>query len=215
MRTRVKICGITSVDAAQSAAAHGADAIGLIFYRPSPRYVTVDHAAKIVESAPAFVTTVAVFVNPTREEVQEVIRYAGVAMLQFHGDETPGFCAGFDRPYIKAARLRPGLDLLEYLAPHRTAKAWMLDAYHDDLWGGTGGAFDWNMVPAETARPVILSGGLTADNVGEAIRRVHPYAVDVSTGVESAKGVKDPKRIAAFVAGVRNADAGLVENANG
>jgi len=207
MRTRVKICGITSVEAARAAAAHGADAIGLIFYRPSPRFVDLDRARSIVESTPPFVSTVAVFVNPSTEEVQEVIRFTGVTMLQFHGDESPRFCAGFDRPYIKAARIRPGLNLLEYLSPHTSARAWMLDAYHDDLWGGTGGAFDWSVVPAAAAKPIVLSGGLTAENVGEAIRRVHPYAVDVSTGVESAKGVKDSKRIAAFLAGVRDADA--------
>ena len=145
------------------------------------------------------------FVNPSRGEVEDAIG-AGAALLQFHGDETPGFCARFERPYIKAARIRPGMDLLEYLSPHASARAWMLDAFHDELWGGTGGAFDWSLVPARAARPVILSGGLTAANVGDAIRRVRPYAVDVSTGVESSKGVKDAERIAAFIAGVRNAD---------
>jgi phosphoribosylanthranilate isomerase len=205
VRTRIKICGITRVEDARAAAACGADAIGLIYYRPSPRCVTPQQARAIAESLPAFVTPVAVFVNPSRQEVEEAIR-AGAGMLQFHGDETPEFCSGFDRPYIKAARIRPGLDLLEYLSPHASARAWMLDAYHEDLWGGTGGAFDWSLVPARTARPIILSGGLTAANVADAVRRVRPYGVDVSTGVESAKGVKDAGRIAEFIAGVRNAD---------
>jgi phosphoribosylanthranilate isomerase len=206
-RTRVKICGIKRVEDARAAAAHGADAIGLIFYRPSPRYVTPEQARAIVESLPPFVTAVAVFVNPSREDVEGAIQ-AGAGMLQFHGDESPEFCAGFERPYIKAARIRPGMDLLEYLSPYASARAWMLDAYHDELWGGTGGAFDWSVIPAGAARPrpIILSGGLTAANVAEAVRRVRPYAVDVSTGVESAKGVKDAERIAAFIAGVRNAD---------
>jgi phosphoribosylanthranilate isomerase len=205
VRTRIKICGITRVEDARAAAACGADAIGLIYYRPSPRYVTPQQARAIAESLPAFVTPVAVFVNPSRQEVEEAIR-AGAGMLQFHGDETPEFCSGFDRPYIKAARIRPGLDLLEYLSPHASARAWMLDAYHEELWGGTGGAFDWSLVPARAARPIILSGGLTAANVAGAVRRVRPYGVDVSTGVESAKGVKDAGRIAEFIAGVRNAD---------
>jgi phosphoribosylanthranilate isomerase len=205
VRTRIKICGITRVEDARAAAACGADAIGLIYYRPSPRYVTPQLARAIAESLPAFVTPVAVFVNPSRHEVEEAIR-AGAGMLQFHGDETPDFCSGFDRPYIKAARIRPGLDLLEYLSPHASARAWMLDAYHEELWGGTGGAFDWSLVPARAARPIILSGGLTAANVADAVRRVRPYGVDVSTGVESAKGVKDAGRIAEFIAGVRNAD---------
>jgi len=207
MRTRTKICGITRVEDAQAAAAHGADAIGLIFYRPSPRYVTPEQARKIVEAAPPFVSTVAVFVNPAGEEVEDVIRESGVKLLQFHGDEAPEFCSGFSRPYIKAARLRPGLDLIKYLSPHAGAKAWMLDAYHEDLWGGTGGVFDWSLVPRDAAKPVILSGGLTADNVGNAIRRVRPYAVDVSTGVEASKGIKDAAKIAAFIGAVRREDS--------
>ncbi|MGC2518544.1 MAG: phosphoribosylanthranilate isomerase [Burkholderiales bacterium] len=206
MRTRVKICGITRTEDAQAAAAHGADAIGLVFYLPSPRYVTLDQARAIVGGTPVFVATVAVFVNPSREEVEQVIRECGVTLLQFHGDESPEFCAGFSRPYIKAARIRPGLDLLKYLSPHAAARAWMLDAFHDDLWGGTGGAFDWSLVPERPARPIILSGGLTADNVANAIRRVGPYAVDVSSGVEASKGIKHAAKIAAFISGVRNAD---------
>ena len=206
MRTRVKICGITRVEDAVAAAAHGADAIGLVFYRPSPRCVTPERARQIVAATPAFVSTVAVFVNPSREEVGTVIRESGVTLLQFHGDEPADFCSSFSRPYIKAARIRPGLDLLKYLSPHTAAQAWMLDAFHEDLWGGTGGAFDWGLVPRNAAKPVILSGGLTSDNVADAVRRVRPYAVDVSTGVEVSKGIKDAAKIAAFIGAVRRED---------
>ena len=207
MRTRVKICGITRPEDAAAAAAHGADAIGLVFYRPSPRYVSLERARQIASAAPPFVATVAVFVNPAREEVEAVIRECGVTLLQFHGDEPPDFCEGFSRPYIKAARIRPGLDLLKYLSPHTAARAWMLDAFHEDLWGGTGGAFDWGLVPRGAAKPVILSGGLTEANVADAVRRVRPYAVDVSTGVEAAKGIKDAAKIAAFIGAVRREDS--------
>jgi len=162
MRTRVKICGVTRMEDAQAAAAHGADAIGLVFYRPSPRRVTLDQAREIAISAPPFVATVAVFVNPAREEVEQVIGECGVTLLQFHGDEPPEFCSSFSRPYIKAARIRPGLDLLKYLSPYGAAAAWMLDAFHEDLWGGTGGSFDWSLVPQRMTKPIILSGGLTA-----------------------------------------------------
>jgi phosphoribosylanthranilate isomerase len=206
MRTRVKICGITRPEDARDAVTQGADAIGLMFYRPSPRYISLGRARDIARQTPAFVTTVAVFVNPSREEVEEVIRECGIALLQFHGEEAPEFCASFSRPYVKVARIRPGLDLIKYLSPYATAKAWMLDAFHDDLWGGTGGAFDWGVVPNNMAKPVILSGGLTADNIPDAIRRLRPYAVDVSTGVEISKGVKDAAKIAAFIRAVKNED---------
>ena len=206
MRTRVKICGITRAQDAQAAAAEGADAIGLVFYRPSPRYVSAEQAREITMQTPPFVATVGVFVNPSREEVEQVISTCGVTLLQFHGDESPDFCPSFFRPYIKAARIRPGLDLIKYLSPYSAARAWMLDAFHDDLWGGTGGAFDWSLVPARMARPVILSGGLTTNNVADAIRRVRPYAVDVSSGVEASKGIKDAARIAEFIGAVKHED---------
>jgi phosphoribosylanthranilate isomerase len=206
MRTRVKICGITRVEDAQSAAAQGADAIGLVFYPPSPRYVGLGLARQIVERTPPLVATVAVFVNPTRDQVEDVIRECGVTLLQFHGDEAPEFCSGFSVPYIKAARIRPGLNLIKYLSPYTAARAWMLDAFHDELWGGTGGAFDWSLVPGGLANPIILSGGLAASNVGDAIRRVRPYAVDVSSSVEAAKGIKDPAKVAAFIGAVKHED---------
>ena len=207
MRTRVKICGITSVADALAAARQGADAIGLIFYPPSPRLVTLGRAAEIAAGLPPFVASVAVFVNPSQEHVAEVVAACRPSLLQFHGEETPMFCRSFGIPYLRAVRVRSGVDLLESLAAYEDAAGWLLDAYRDDLYGGTGEAFDWNLIPQRLARPVILSGGLDAQNVGEAVRRVRPWAVDVSSGVESAKGVKDERLIAAFIAGVRNADA--------
>jgi len=207
MRTRVKICGITSVADGLAAARAGADAIGLIFYPPSPRLVTLGRAAEIAAGLPPFVARVAVFVNPSPEDVAEVVAACRPSLLQFHGEETPVFCRSFGIPYLRAVRVRSGVDLLESLAAYEDAAGWLLDAYRDDLYGGTGEAFDWNLIPQRLARPVILSGGLDAQNVGEAVRRVRPWAVDVSSGVESAKGVKDGRLIAAFIAGVRNADA--------
>jgi len=206
MRTRVKICGITRVEDAQAAVARGADAIGLIFYRPSPRCVDLGLARGIAEKTPALVSTVAVFVNPSHDEVERVIRECGVTLLQFHGDEPPEFCGSFAVPYIKAARIRPGLDLIKYLSPYSAARAWMLDAFHNELWGGTGGAFDWSLVPEGMAKPIILSGGLTAGNVAHAIRRIRPYAVDVSSSVEAEKGIKDSAKVAAFIEAVKHED---------
>src|SRR5258706_4533678 len=170
MRTRVKICGVTRVEDAQVAVAHGADAIGLVFYPPSPRCVTLGQAREIAMSAPPFVATVAVFVNPAREDVERVIGECGVTLLQFHGDEPPEFCSSFSRPYIKAARIRPGLDLVKYLSPYGAAAAWMLDAFHEDLWGGTGGSLAWRLRHVRMAKPIYISVSITADNDAIAIR---------------------------------------------
>lgn len=206
MRTRVKICGITSPRDAQAAARLGADAIGLVFYEPSPRYVTIEQARAIAASVPPFVSRVALFVNPTREAVRAVLDAAPIDVLQFHGEEEPAFCAGFGIPYLKALRVQKGLNLLECLSPYRDAAGWLLDAYRPDYYGGTGETFDWGVIPTGLERPVVLSGGLTVANVAEAVRRVRPWAVDVSSGVEATKGVKDADKIAAFIEGVRNAD---------
>jgi len=206
MRTRVKICGITSVSDGLAAARHGADAIGLIFYPPSPRLVTLERAREIAASLPAFVARVAVFVNPAAADVDAVIRACRPDLLQFHGEEAADFCRSFGVPYLRALRVRPGVDLLESLSPFGDAAGWLLDAYRQELYGGTGEAFDWELIPRELARPLILSGGLDVENVGAAIRRVRPWAVDVSSGVEAAKGVKDKRRIAAFMEAVRSAD---------
>lgn len=207
MRTRVKICGITSVADGLAAARHGADAIGLIFYPPSPRLVPLDGAREIATSLPPFVARVAVFVNPSDAEVDAVIRACRPDLLQFHGEESPEFCRGFGLPYLRSARVRAGVDLLEFLSPFGDAAGWLLDAFRQELYGGTGEAFDWDLIPQHLGRPLVLSGGLDAANVGAAIRRVKPWAVDVSSGVESAKGVKDERRIAAFMEAVSRADA--------
>ena len=202
MRTRIKICGIRDIAHARAASRLGADAIGLVFYEPSPRHVELESAREIVAALPPFVAPVALFVNPTHEEVECVLERCPVAMLQFHGDEDAAFCASFGVPYLKAARVRPGLDLLEYLASYDSAAGWLLDAYRDDTYGGTGEAFDWGLIPGRLAKPLVLSGGLTPDNVAEAVRRVRPWAVDVSSGVEISKGRKDEQLIAAFIAAV-------------
>lgn len=206
MVTAVKICGITRLEDAFAAVRAGAHAIGLVFYPPSPRYVTPAVAAAILRRLPPFITTVGLFVDAAAGEVQATIAQAPVQLLQFHGAETPDYCRQFARPYMKAVRMGPGVDLLQYARDYHDAKALLLDAYVEGLHGGSGVAFDWSRVPEGLPVPVILSGGLTADNVAEAVRRVRPCAVDVSSGVESAKGVKDAARIAAFIAGVRNAD---------
>ena len=205
MRTRVKICGITRVEDARAAADAGADAIGLVFYPPSPRFLSHERARDLRNALPPFVMPVALFVNPSREEVDAVLERVRPSMLQFHGEEAPDFCAQFGVPYVKACRVRRGLDLLEYLRPFSGAAGWLLDS-HVEEYGGVGESFDWSLVPAKRSRPLILSGGLTRENVREAVRRVRPWAVDVSSGVESAKGIKDAAKIAAFIAEVRNAD---------
>jgi phosphoribosylanthranilate isomerase len=206
MRTRVKICGITRTQDARAAADAGADAIGLVFYPPSPRFLSVERAREIRDALPPFVQSVALFVNADAAQVAQVIGRVHPGMLQFHGEETPEYCAQFGLPYLKACRVAQGVDLLEYLRPFSAASAWLLDA-HVEEYGGVGASFDWTLVPASLERPLVLSGGLTKDNVGLAVRRVRPWAVDVSSGVESAKGIKDAARIAAFIAEVRNADA--------
>ncbi len=209
MRIRVKICGITRTQDARAAADAGADAIGLVFYPPSPRFLSVERAVEIRDALPPFVQSVALFVNPDAAQVAQVLGRLRPGALQFHGDETPQFCSQFGVPWIKAARVKSGVstggDLLEYLRPFSGAMAWLLDS-HVEAYGGAGESFDWSLVPAARERPIILSGGLARDNVAEAVHRVRPWGVDVSSGVESAKGIKDAVKIAAFIAEVRNAD---------
>ncbi|HTM59005.1 MAG TPA: phosphoribosylanthranilate isomerase [Burkholderiales bacterium] len=205
MRTRVKICGITRTGDAQAAAEAGADAIGLVFYPPSPRYLSVERAVEIRDALPPFVQTVALFVNADAAQIAQVIGRVHPSMLQFHGDEPPEFCGQFGLPFVKACRIKPGTDALAYLQPYGRAAAWLMDS-HVPEYGGVGESFDWSLVPKERSRPLILSGGLDRSNVGKAIRAVRPWGVDVSSGVESAKGIKDAAKMAAFVSEVRNAD---------
>ena len=206
MRTRIKICGITRLHDAQAAVELGADAIGFIFWKNSPRNIDFALARPIVQAVGPFVATVGVFVNPPREEVERALELAGISVLQFHGEETPSFCASFSRPYIKAFKVGQQGDLLKSTAAYGAAAGWLFDAYDEKRVGGTGETFDWERIPAALSRPLVLSGGLGAANVGAAIHNLHPYAVDVSSGVEAGKGIKDAAKIAAFVQGVRNAD---------
>lgn len=194
-RTRVKICGLTRLDDVESAVAAGADSIGLVFYEPSPRSVSLEQAVKLAESVPAFVTVTALFVDPAPEFVQEVIERVDITLLQFHGDETEEFCAQFERPYIKAIRVKKETDLVSTAERYYSAKALLLDAYREGVPGGTGETFDWSLIPPSLSKPVILAGGLSPENVASAIFSVRPYAIDVSGGVESAKGIKSNELI--------------------
>ncbi len=205
MRTRIKICGITSASDAEMCAVLGADALGLNFYERSPRYLTVAAAVDVAAGASALVSLVALFVNPTPDLVRSVIERVRPSLLQFHGDESANFCEQFQFPYMKVCRMGDGVDLLEYMRPFGSAKAWLADAY-SEKYGGAGKQFDWDRLPAICPRPLILSGGLDPQNAAAAVTRVRPWALDVCSGVESAKGVKDPERVASFISEVRNAD---------
>ena len=206
MSTAVKICGVTRIEDALAAAHCGAHAIGLVFYRASPRCIDPDAARSIVRALPPFVTPVGLFVDAAEEEIRATAARAGVQLLQFHGAESPEFCERFALPYLRAVRVRAGVDLLQYARDFDSAKALLLDAFQEGVHGGTGVIFDWAMIPPKLPLPIVLSGGLTPANVGDAIRRVKPWAVDVSSGVETAKGIKDAAKIAAFISGARNAD---------
>ena len=202
---RSKICGITRIEDALAAARAGADAIGLVFYAKSPRVVDVQQARAIVAALPPFMTAVGLFVNATSRELEAIIDAVPLDLLQFHGDETPEDCSRYSRPYIKALRVQPGDDLQAQCERYASARGILLDTFVPGLPGGTGEAFDWSLVPVHLSMPIILAGGLKADNVGEAISRVRPYAVDVSGGVEAAKGIKDHHKIEAFMRAVRAA----------
>lgn len=201
---RSKICGITRVDDALVAARAGADAIGLVFYKPSPRAVDIQQARQIVAALPPFITVVGLFVNASRCEVNETLDAVRLDVLQFHGDETPEQCEGYNRPYLKALRVRPDDDIAALCEQYVGATALLLDAYVEGVPGGTGVAFDWSLIPSQLTKPIILAGGLTPENVSEAIEQVRPYGVDVSGGVELSKGVKDARRVERFVKAVRS-----------
>ena len=206
-RTRVKICGITRPEHARAAAGAGADAIGLVFYEPSPRFVTRAQAAAVCAALPPLVSVVGLFVNPAPGEVEATVAGLPVDLLQFHGEEPPELCAGAGKPYVKAVRVRTRDDVVAAAVRHPEARALLLDAHHDALWGGTGTRFDWGLVPSGVAHPIVLAGGLTPENVAGAIRLVRPFAVDVSGGVESAPGEKDPERMERFMKEVASAEA--------
>ena len=207
-RTRIKICGITRTADALAAAEAGTDAIGMVFYPRSPRFVTVPQAQAIARALPPFVSTVALFVNPTEAEVNAVIDAVHPSLLQFHGDESPSDCSRFAYPYLRVARMKRGLDLLNFKAQFTDAQALLLDTYIES-YGGGGEVFDWSLIPKNADFPIVLSGGLRASNVGRAIAQVRPWAVDVSSGVELSKGVKDAAAMRRFIAAVREADAAV------
>jgi phosphoribosylanthranilate isomerase len=204
-RTRIKICGITRAGDLDAAIRAGADAIGFVFYPPSPRFLAPGAAADLARRVPPFVARVGLFVNAEPADVRAVLAQVPLDVLQFHGEEAAAYCEQFGLPYLKAARVRPGLDLLEFARAYPTAQGLLLDAWVE-AYGGMGQSFDWSLIPNDLPLPMVLSGGLHAGNVAEAVRKVHPWAVDVSSGVEAAKGIKDADKIAAFVAAVRTAD---------
>lgn len=206
-RTRVKICGLTRPEDVDAAVAAGVDAVGLVFHPASPRFVTAERAASLCERLPPFVAAVGLFVDATESHIRAVLDRVPLDLLQFHGDEPPDVCGRFGRRWIKAIRMRPGLDLVALARTYKGAAGLLLDAYDPVLPGGTGRTFDWGRIPPRLELPMVLAGGLGPDNVAEAIRRVRPFAVDVSGGVESAKGIKDPVKISAFLIGVRDGDS--------
>jgi phosphoribosylanthranilate isomerase len=216
-RTRIKLCGLTHPEDIRAAVAAGADAIGLVFYPPSPRHVSAEQAARLLQELPAFISSVGLFVNADLDQVRQVLATAPISMLQFHGDETPEQCAGIaeavGRPFLRALRIRPetkSADLLESVLHYRGASplfaGLLLDTW-SDAYGGTGKVFDWSLIPAEIAHQAVLSGGLNVQNVTDAVRRIRPHAVDVSSGIEASKGVKDSALMQAFANAVRAGDS--------
>ncbi len=204
MSCRVKICGITNLEDALQAVEAGADALGFVFYDKSPRYVSPDVANQIVSQLPPFVVPVGLFVNAPDDLVEQVSQGSLRWVIQFHGDETPEQCESYGKPYYKALRMKPDVDVLREASNYPSALAILLDAYKPGIPGGTGETFNWNAIPAQLPKPLILAGGLTPDNVATAVNTVKPYAVDVSGGVERSKGLKDPDRVIQFINGAKH-----------
>jgi len=203
MRTRVKICGITRRQDAEFSVEMGADALGLVFYPPSPRAVTVAQAQEIITGLPPFISLVALFVDAEPEEVKACLAALPIGILQFHGDESAEYCEQFNHPYMKALRMREGMDLKAEVGRYASAAAILVDSYQPGVPGGTGQVFDWSLI-TDINMPLVLAGGLDAHNVAQAIEQVQPYAVDVSGGVEQAKGIKDNMKISDFMQEVVN-----------
>jgi len=202
VRTRVKICGITRPQDAAVAVQYGADAIGLVFYDKSPRAVDVEQAQQIVKQIPAFVSTVALFVNADPGYIKQVLNTVNIDLIQFHGDETAEECGLYSKRYIKAVRMHDDMDLHQQCQRYVNASALLVDSYHPGIAGGTGAVFDWGRIPGDLGLPLILAGGLQAENIRQAVDEVKPYAVDVSSGVEFDKGLKDEALINAFMRGI-------------
>lgn len=199
MRTRVKICGLTRTEDAQAVVNAGADAIGLVFYEPSPRYVDMNKAQEIAASIPAFVTVTALFVNPSAECVQQVLNKVRIDLLQFHGQEDAEFCRQFGRNYIKAVPMKADTDIRQIADEFYDCSGLLLDTYKKGVPGGTGEVFNWELVPKDCSKPIILAGGLTPQNAAQAIAETSPWALDVSGGVEASKGVKSAEKISQFM----------------
>ena len=206
MRTRVKICGFTQVKEAVVAAELGVDAIGLVFYPPSPRHVSIDQAIEIVNALPAFVTVVALFVDEKESVIRQVMEQVSIDCLQFHGDEPAEACRIYNKPYMKAVRMKADLSIATIAEQYHDASALLLDAYHSGIKGGSGQRFDWDLIPKECSLPIVLAGGLDQNNAQQAIQSVKPYALDVSSGVELDKGVKDVAKMAAFIQAINKGD---------
>jgi phosphoribosylanthranilate isomerase len=206
MRTRVKICGFTRVEDAVYAAHLGVDAIGLVFYPPSPRHVEIEQAIRIVNALSAFTSVVALFVNEQEARIREVLERVSIDCLQFHGDEPAEACRIYGKRYIKAVRIQDGIDIGALAQHYHDAAGLLLDAYHPDAKGGTGSQFDWKLIPRQCTLPVILAGGLDETNAKQAVQTVRPYALDISSGVEAEKGVKDSLKMAAFIKQVNEGD---------
>ncbi|MGR9051983.1 MAG: phosphoribosylanthranilate isomerase [Gammaproteobacteria bacterium] len=206
MRTRIKICGFTRVEDAVSAARLGVDAIGLVFYSASPRNVSIDQARRIAKALPAFTTVTALFVDEQEDNIRSVLEQVPVDCIQFHGDEPETLCGIYGKPYIKAVRMLPDIDIAAVATRYADAAGLLLDAYHPGVKGGSGNRFDWQLIPKQCLLPIILAGGLTPDNAKAAVETVRPYALDVSSGVEAGKGIKDADKMAAFVREVNEGD---------
>jgi phosphoribosylanthranilate isomerase len=206
MRTRVKICGFTRVEDAVCAANLGVDAIGLVFYPPSPRHVDIDLAVKIVKALPAFVSVVALFVDEQEAQIREVLERVTIDCLQFHGDESADACRLYGKRYMKAVRVQQDINIPALASHYHDAAGLLLDAYHPGAKGGTGSSFDWGLIPEQCALPIVLAGGLDIANAKLAVQTVRPYALDVSSGVEEQKGVKDALKMAAFIREVNEGD---------
>jgi len=205
-RTRVKICGFTTPEEAAYAAYAGADAIGLVFYPPSPRHVSIEKAQEIVAALPAFTSVVALFVDENEQTINHVIKQVAIDLLQFHGDESPESCRLYNKPYMKAVRMQDTTDIKALSENYHDASALLLDAYHPQTKGGTGEKFDWDLIPKDCPLPIILAGGLDKTNAAKAIQQTQPYALDVSSGVESAKGIKNNNKVSEFLTEVYQSD---------
>jgi len=205
-RTRIKICGFTTPEQAAYAAYAGVDAIGLVFYPPSPRNVSIELAQKIVQTLPAFTTVVALFVDASKAEIKQVTSQVRIDLLQFHGNESPEACRQYSLPYMKAVRMQANTDIDALSKSYHDASALLLDAYHPQTKGGTGEKFDWDLIPKKCSLPIVLAGGLDKHNAGQAIHQVQPFALDISSGVESAKGIKDNNKVSEFLTEVYQSD---------